>query len=287
MPLARILKINFFAILSFPLLIISIAALMVAKATEKALVFIGVGAAFLGLALLNAIINNAGALFEGLAIIIAALIFFGTIVLIVGGIVVLMISAASAIFYGVANLIISLFERIFSLAGGGYARLHDLIGFELDALDYGGERGYVILACPFWLILTAVHYIAAKLFIFALPLSVAASVGIDAYILYSINTYVDNMFGIDAFAYVRLFPPVNAVFSILYISILIFSVASVLISLGVEWKALGTLLDEMRRGKPDTAMSTALVPSKYKRREIDGEDDDDESGEGNNDGKYY
>lgn len=251
MKVLKILKINALALLSIPLLLISIAAKLLSKALEKAMVFLGVGVAFLGLSLLNLIFNNPSGFFEGVGLVIASLIFFGLIIVLVVGAIALFGTVAAALFAAVVGALMAALNFVFELSHDGYARLYDICKSEYSRLTGEEEHKYPILACLFWSLLRGLNFAVVKLFSIMLPLSIAASAGVVIYVWWSIHNALSESFGIGVIAYLALFPVVNTVFTVLHVAIFVAAAVVVILSLGIEWGEWGQLLKASTRSYED------------------------------------
>lgn len=62
----KVIKVNILSLLAFPLFVVALAAKLVRQALEKFLVFVGVGAAVIGLVILKALIQDPGKFFQNI-----------------------------------------------------------------------------------------------------------------------------------------------------------------------------------------------------------------------------
>lgn len=239
--LFSILKINILSLLSFPLLLVSIASKLLLKALEKAMVFLGVGAALLGLALLKLFLNNPWGLFEGLGLIVVCLVFLGFIGVSIFVVVVLCGSLLAAVFSIILSAVSSVLSFIFEVGHEGYAKLHDVCKVEYDKLKEGQTR-YLAWKCPLWSLLRGFNLGVVILFSSARPISVVASIGLVAGSFFIVQNAVSRTFGISVFAYLKLFPAMEMVFTVLYFVVLVAASVIVILSLGIEWGEWGQML---------------------------------------------
>lgn len=238
----KVIKINVLALLSLPLFLISVGAKLVLKALEKALVFLGVGAALLTLFLLNGIFNNPGSFLNGLGTFVAVLILFGIIIAIVAGILVFFGSIAAAVVSFIVLILMSVLNFIFEFSHDGYSKLYDICKTDVEQLAASEEHGKAKHACLFWYVLKYFNIGIVYLFSAAFPVSIAAGAGFALYCFISVQAGVRSTFGIGIFSYLKLFPVINTVFSVLYFLIITISIVVVIISLGIEWGEWGQLL---------------------------------------------
>ncbi len=240
--IGTILKINLLSLLSLPLLLISIAAKLLQKALEKTLVFLAVGAAILGMLLLNQIFNNPGSFFNGLGMLIAIFILFGAIVAIIFGVLFLFGSVAAALLTGVVSVVMFVLGFIFSSSHEGYLKLYDICKTDFKALCQQDEGGKMRFGCVFWYFLKGFHKVVAAILSVAFPVSLVAAVGFAGYAVYYVNHAVSQSFGIGIVSYLKLFPTINVVFTSINFVIIILSVMVVVVSLGIEWNEWGATL---------------------------------------------
>lgn len=238
----KIVKIDLMALVALPLLLIAIAAKLLMKALEKSMVFLGVGAAALGLGLVQLLLRDPGGFFEGLGLMVAMLILFGAIIVLVLGVLVFFGSVAAAVVAVVVGVLMGGLELIFQFSHDGYAKLYDCCKGEYETLTAQGAGPGTAWACCLWQVLRGVSLVTVKLFALSLPLAVAASLALVGYTLVSAYRALSATFGIGMVAYLKLFPVMETVFAVLYVLIFLGGAIAVLLSLGVEWGEWGQLL---------------------------------------------
>lgn len=238
----KLVKINILSLISFPLLLISITSKLLLKALEKALVFLGVGVALLGLFLLNLIFNNPNSLLNGISTLIVLIILFGVIILITFSVLILLGSIATAIFSMIISALMTILNFIFHISNNGYSKLYDICKKEHDSLVGELKDKRLSYICVLWHMLKYFNWIVVKLLSIAYPISIATSIGLVFYCIISVKTTISKTFGIGIFSYLKLFPTTNTVFTVLYFMLIVISCVIVLISLGIEWGEWGQLL---------------------------------------------
>jgi len=180
---------------------------------------------------------------DGIAFVIALLLLFGTIIAIVVTVLAIFGSIAAVLFSTLVTIISTVCGFIFALSHEGYSKLYDICKSDYGVLPDKSQSKYLIWGCVFWHLLRAFNFIIIKLFSFALPLSIAGSIGLVAYSVYSVHNTVMKTFGIGIFTYLKLFPAIESVFVVLYFVVLLFGAVVIIISLGIEWSEWGQLLN--------------------------------------------
>lgn len=237
--MVRIAKVNVCALLAFPLLVLSLIAMLLKKALEKAMIFLGVGVAVLVLNILRSIFLNPGSFFDGLGTFLAILILFGTVVVLVAMIMLLIGGVATVVVSAVVAVLMKVFETIFDLCHRGYSKLFDLCKVEFRTIETSEESPKSKFACVFWYILLGVNKVVVTLLSAAFPISIIGGIGFLAYSVYSVHSTVSDTYGIGILSYLQLFSGVQIVFAVVYFIIVVLAVEVILISLGIEWSELG------------------------------------------------
>ncbi|HOK43198.1 MAG TPA: hypothetical protein PLD49_05995 [Thermoclostridium caenicola] len=243
MKVFNVIKINLLSLLAFPLLLISLIAQLIMKAFEKALVFLGVGAAVIGLVILKAICKNPSGFLEGVTLIIVLLCFLGIISVIVLTVVYVFGSLASALSLLLITAIKFVLDFIFEISYRGYSALYEICETDHDALLGKSQSRYWSFACVFWHVLRLVNFVISKILSFILPLSVIASICLFGYSVFFIHSTINENLGIGVFTYLSLFPAVDAAFAVLYYLVLMVGIIIVILTLGYEWKELADSLE--------------------------------------------
>lgn len=238
----KIVKINILALISFPLLLLSITAQLLMKALNKTMVLLGVVAAMLGLSLLNLLFNHPGSFFNGLGTFVAMLILFGAIIAIVAGIVFFFATVALSVLTAVVAVLAQILNAIFEFSHGYYSRLYDQCALEFKGLLSQEKSHKAKYGCFLWQMLKGFNWAMIKVFSAAYALSLVISAVFTAFCLISVHLFASKTFGIGIFAYLQLFPVVDVVFAVLYFVVIVLAVVLVVLSLGAEWREWGQLL---------------------------------------------
>jgi len=147
------LKINMLALLSIPLLLISMGAKLFEKTLEKAMVFFGVGAAVLILMLLREIINNIRGFLEAIGTILAIIIVFGGLILVILLVIVLAGTIVTVAIAAVVKVLTAVADYIFRASHGGYSKLYDVCKSDYGLLTSEKRRVIPAIVCLFWSLL--------------------------------------------------------------------------------------------------------------------------------------
>ena len=238
----KILKINFLSLLALPFFLLTIVSQLLMRAVQKIMVFLGVGVALLALFLLSAVFNNPGGFLDGLGTFLALLIVFGSIILIVVGVLILMGTVATVVVTLIISILTTVFGFIFDICHSVYCWLFDICQRDYHTLTADAGSSARRFACPFFWLMKGLNAIIVLLLSFAGPLAVFSSLGIIGYVIFSVHRFASQNFGLGIWAYLKLFPPVSVVFSILYFVVTVLGIAVVLVTLGIEWMEWGKLL---------------------------------------------
>lgn len=239
----KVFKINILALLAFPFLLISIVTKLILKALEKALVLIGVGIALFGLFLLSLIFKNLGTFLDGIGIIIVMIFVGGIVTVIMIYVISIILSLGTTLFTLIHTIINTMLDFIFEIGHQAYSKLYDNCKNDYEQLIDQSNSKYLTFSCVLWHLLRGFNFVITKLFSFALPLSIAASIGLTVYSIYSVHSATMKTFGIGIFTYLKLFPIVELVFAVIYFVVALLAAIIVLLSLGAEWSEWGKLLE--------------------------------------------
>ena len=230
-----ILKINILAIIAFPLLLIATAVKLAAKALEKAITIIGTIFVLLGIAVIFEVVKDLGAWMNALFIIILCLVLGGVFTLIALWILGLI---SSAIMVAVA-LVMSLLNGLYELVYSGYAAVYHTCKTDYARISEGKNAFANGLCCFFFTLLRAVNRVIILFVTHALKLLVLCSIAIVIGSLIMSDRYIQGIFGINLFAYLKLFSTFDIIYgSVLYLAAMI-GVVIILVSLGLEWGEWG------------------------------------------------
>ena len=237
----RIIKVNGLALLALPLLLLSIAAKLVSKALEKALVIVGVLVVLLGLSLLSLVLKNPSATFEGVGYLIAFFILFGGIIAIIIAVLALCSTIAVGVITAISTVLITVLNFIFDFCHSAYASLYDLCA-KAQQSTQPQEKPLSIWCYPLWLLLKVINFIVVKVLSFAFPISIGCSVILGIWAVWSVQSSVSRQFGISIFTYLGLFPFLDTLFTVLYFLVTVGAGVIILLSLGAEWNEWGNVL---------------------------------------------
>lgn len=238
----KVLKINLLSLLAFPLFLVAILTKMLSKALEKVFIIIGAGAAMVALLILNSFLNNPNEFLEGLGIVVAAILIFGSIVIFVGLILFLFGGLAAFIVAAIVNLAVRILTYIFDFSHDLYSKCFDICKSNYaDLLRQDNAKGWGY-SCVLFHLLRGFNRLIVTLFRFALPLSYVLSLCLLVFSYLSWQASVDKSFGIGLWQYLNLFPKINMVFAIIYFVVMVGAAIVIIISLGSEWSEWGEIL---------------------------------------------
>lgn len=238
--LLRVIKINALSILAFPLFIVSIVSKLARQALEKILVFIGVGAAIIGLIILKAFIKDPGGFLENLFMFLFLCVFT------VAGIVFLFVYLFGRILAALTSSMVLIFsgllDFIYGICYKGYSSLCEICESDYGELKRSGSK-IPVIACVMWHIMRFINFVTIKLLSLSFPLSIAAGVCFLVYAITLISNESQKQYGMSIFEYLKALPALDAVFGVFYFAVPILGIIVILISLGIQWKELGEDLD--------------------------------------------
>lgn len=243
MQLLRIIKINIFALLAFPFLVLATCAKLLQQTLSKILVFVGVAAMLGALFILSYIIKSPESMFSSIGGMVVAVGIFWVGLGVILAILYLFGNGIAFISTFVVRALYSWLNFIYMKCHRLYAKLYDsctadyiLVGQRINS------KGWLLILLPIWQIIRMLNWIAVKIFVTALPLSILTSLllvlGGGGYMYYNIS----STFGIGLFEYLAIFPVIEAVFAGVYVAVIYMAVIIVLLALGAEWGRWGRVL---------------------------------------------
>ena len=243
----KILKVNVLALLSIPLLLVSMVAKLTAKTLEKGLLVIAVIIVVAILGVLNWFLQDPGGIlwnaFDGLTTLMAFMLLFGGFVLLIMIPIYLgamLVGAGAAIAGGAAVVVDVLLEVIHEFARNGYLRL-----FAICKADYlmlketeSGKHAF----CVIWIFVSAVNRLLIMLLSRFKLVSVGGAVAACLCIFVLSLNGIRTTFGIGILEYLKLFSTLNYVFAIIYFLIALAALVAIIVAIGAEWAEWGTEL---------------------------------------------
>lgn len=233
MNVLRVIKINILALIAFPLLIVATAVKLLAKAMEKTLTIIGTVFVIGGIALLFELAKDPSGLLQGLVLLIVLFVVGGLLI----AICIWILSLISGIIMACVSVIINLVNWLYELLYAGYAGLYHICYEDYCFLEMG--KAAKIGSCFIYTLLRICNRLIIFFATHALKLLLVASALLIGYAIYSTNNYIQSMFGIHVFAYLKLFAVYEIIYGVvLYLAVLA-GIVVILISLGIEWSEWG------------------------------------------------
>lgn len=233
MDVLRVIKINVLALVAFPLLILATVTKLLAKAMEKILTIIGTVLVIGGIALVFELAKNPGDFFNGLLMFIVLMALGGLLTLIV----ILVLRWISAIVMGGISLIIGVINALDELVYAGYAALYHIC-YE-DYCLLGLSRKARIASCFIYSLLRGVNRVIIFLATHAIKVFVTLSAVVVVGSLIKINAGIQATFGLNVFAYLKLFSAFEVVYGVVLYLAFLAGFIILLISLGIEWSEWG------------------------------------------------
>ena len=233
--MGAILKINILSIISLPLLLASVVVKLIQKTIEKVPVLFWVGVALTITSILNSMFKNTGKFFDELGNLLAITIVTGGIFLIP----IFLFLFGTRVIKLILDVLAICLDLLFMKIYGGYLRLYDICSRDFGLIVQNEGSGNLRFGCVFWYFVRIIHRIIAGVFSAALVISIVLSVGFVGYSIFYVNKNVSEIFAIDLISYIKLFPPIEIIFTIINFVVVVASVVTVLISLGAEWNKWG------------------------------------------------
>ncbi len=231
----NIMKVNILALLALPVLLLSIAAKLLAKAFEKAFTLLCVLVILILLMLLASIIDNIGVFLEGIGLFLVAAVLLGGLVALVFWIFAIAGALIAGVVTAIATIGIAIFEWIHDKTGNIYAKLYHVC--KTDQQELSSKW-----AAPCWLLLIGINYLVVKFLYLAYPISIIGTGVWLCYTIFSMNQFSMNLFGLSILSYLGMFPTIQIVFAVLYYLVVAAAGATIVISLGIEWSEWGKVL---------------------------------------------
>ncbi len=228
--MGAILKINILSIISLPLLLASVVVKLIQKTVERVPVLFRVFVVITMTSILNSMFKSTNYFFGQLADLFELGIFSVGIFMLVLGVIVIKFTLA---------VLVSCIDILFMKIYGGYLRLYDICSRDFGLIVQNEGSGNLRFGCVFWYFVRIIHRIIAGVFSAALVISIVLSVGFVGYSIFYVNKNVSEIFAIDLISYIKLFPPIEIIFTIINFVVVVASVVTVLISLGAEWNKWG------------------------------------------------
>lgn len=233
MNVLRIIKINFLALLAFPLLLLATAVKLLAKSLEKLLTVIGTILVIGGIALIFELAKNPGEFFQGFIMLILCLVLGG----IFSALIIWILSMISSGVMKAVSLVIGVINSFYELLYAGYAGLYHICYEDYCklSLSNNAKRG----GCFIYSLLRVFNKVIIFVATHAIKLLVAICVFTVGYSIVSTNSYIQSVFGMNLFAYLKLFPVYEIIYGVvLYLAFLVGFII-LLVSLGIEWSEWG------------------------------------------------
>ncbi len=254
MNILRVIKINLLALLAFPLLLVATVIKLVAKAMEKTLTIIGTVLAIAGIALVFELARNPEGLLQGIVALIACLVIGGFFI----AIIIWILTLVSGVVMAAVSFVIGLVNALYELLYAGYTGLYHICYEDYCFLEM--NRGAKIGSCFIYSLLRVVNRLIIFFATHALKLLILLSVVIVGYSCISANSYIQSVFGVNVFTYLKLFPVYEIIYGVVLYLATLTGVVILLVSLGIEWSEWG---EEMSMSTTEYEAYVKNVKSEY------------------------
>lgn len=235
----KILKINLLSVIALPLLMLSTASKLLAKALEKFLIMLGTALVMLVVGILFEILKNPeGTQRDTFQIV---LLVIGAVLLI--AVIMYVLTLISSVCMIVIEFAIGLFNGIYEIVYTGYTALFEICQDDYELICYDASGVVMGLACLFYTILRVINRIIILFVSHALKIFILCSVLLVAGSLYQFHFAVNAELGIGLFAYLKLFSVYDILFAAALYLVCMAGIIVVLISLGIEWSEWGQEMD--------------------------------------------
>lgn len=230
-----IIKINILALAALPLLLLSTAAKLVAKAMEKLILILGIVVITAVLALILELMKTPGETLHGVLMLILCLVLGG----IFTAVFVWILSLISSAVMAVTAVIISGFNFIYEWVYRGYSSLYRICKQDYGTISREGTPFWNGLSCLVYSLMRGVNRLLILFVTHALKLVIAGCVLLTVYSLYDMNAGIQRLFGVSLFRYLGLFNGYEVISGILLYLVVMAGICVVLVSLGIEWNEWG------------------------------------------------
>lgn len=239
--IGKILKINLFALLALPLLIIGICAKLIAKALSKLpVMLLGLAGCF-GVSLALELFRNPESMGKAFLTLLGALVILAIIILLALTLLSFISTLIAAAVMGGVRTVELVFEGIYGLCFSGYTYLYDAC---TDEQDHMAVSAMVLDASC--LLFTILKFINRFIVLILKNSFTIMFVGCIAFVISSLSHFagkIQGIYGIDLLTYLKLFNPCDTVLGIImYLAITAYAIL-ILISVGIEWHKWGAELD--------------------------------------------
>ena len=227
----KIAKINLLALVGLPLLLMATACKLVSKALEKIGIIVGMLLLTGALSLFFSFLKNPK---EGLQMILSILAFVIVLGLVVA-IVYLILTYAAAIVVLIWTAIISFFETIYRTTYTWFLQIFASCEADYQFISLNGRKVANAFACIFFTILRGVNQAIITVISFALPAAYFISAAAVITALWSLNSRMQKVFGLNLLQYLGKLDLLSAISGVVMFIALLGIVVVFVMSLGIEW----------------------------------------------------
>lgn len=240
MQLLKIMKINILSIIALPLFLLSVAGQLMARAMEKIVVLLGAVVLVLMSTLVAEFVKDHGSTGGEIVLSIVGLV-------IGGGLILFVLSVASALCTGAAEIVSSICEWVYEKSYDGYEYLFDICEEDYNELRFG-NRFVCGICCLFYILLYGVNKVFVFLIRHCLKIFILLSVILVGGTLYYFDIMAKCQLQMSLLAYLKSCNMVDLIYICLIFVIVMGAVVTVLISLGTEWSEWGLEMEMVSSG---------------------------------------
>lgn len=227
----KIVKINLLSIIAIPLLLLATVFKLTSKALEKIPVFLKITAVGLAVICFMDLSKSKENLLTVLLTLIAVAVVFSLIVFLFIWIFALISGVVAVIWY----TIISIFDGLYSMTYSGYLQLYSSCENDYQILSINGAKAQNSFFCLFYSILKGISWIITTLISLALPLAIAASVGLVGFTLFDLNRNIRAAFGLSLFQFIGKCEPATLLSGAVVYLVLMALVIITMMAIAFEW----------------------------------------------------
>ena len=228
----KILKINLFSLPGILLFLLAACFKLLAKAMEKIVVFLSLGAlALLTSCIINTIARNPDQLAKQILHSFGMILLFSIVI----GILRWIFSLASSIILTLWNFLISVFDGLYDLTYSAYLYLYTACETDYKILSLNGRKIPNALLCLFYSILRGLSWLIVTLVSVSLPAAITLSVLLVLGSLWGLNRSASANFGMNFFRFLWKFNAASIISGILIYIIFIGVAIIAVMALASEW----------------------------------------------------
>lgn len=222
----KALKINIFALVAIPLLLLAIVFKLIGRTVAKIPLFIGLIIAF---AAIMSLISSYGTTMADIGAALSEA-FFLLLVVIMGLMFLVAIFAVFGVLIRVVLYLIAYgFEALYNLCYMGYFSLYISCASDYQVLSLNGKKTLNGFICPFYSILRGLSWFITTVVSLTLPIAGACCIGLVAFTLFDLNRNTKMAFGMNLIRFIKKFSSSSVAGGILiYLSLMAIAIVAIM-----------------------------------------------------------